>query len=80
MADLLHQVNESLLRRQDVERLTGLSRSALYERMKPNSKYFDPDFPLAVSVGGPNAVRWVHSEVQNYIAKKIQQSRNHAVI
>lgn len=78
MAETLHHTNEALLRRNDVERLTGLGRSALFERLNPRSKYFDPDFPRAVSVGGPNSLRWVQSEVQNYIAKKIQQSRQAA--
>lgn len=75
MAELHHQIKEVLLRRQDVERVTGLGRSALFERLNPKSKYFDPDFPRAVSVGGPNSLRWVESEVQAYIANKIRQSR-----
>lgn len=78
MANPLHNINEALLRRQDVERLTAMGRSALFERLNPRSKYFDPDFPRPVSVGGPNSLRWVQSEVQSYIAKKIHQSRQAA--
>lgn len=52
-ADLLH---DPLLRRQEVERLTGLSRSAIY-RLKAEGK-----FPTPLQVG-PNAVRWLTSEI-----------------
>lgn len=75
MAELLQNIKEALLRRQEVERLTSIGRSALYERTNPTSRYYDPDFPKPVSIGGGNSVRWVASEVQNWIALKIKQSR-----
>lgn len=65
---------EALLRRQDVERLTGLGRNAIYERLNPNSPRYDADFPAPVSCGR-TSVRWVSSEIQAYIAKKIEQRR-----
>lgn len=65
----------SLLKRQDVERLTGLGRSAIYARMNPNHKHHDPSFPKPVPISGPlnnpAAVRWVSSEVDAWIKARI---------
>ncbi|MDQ1315527.1 MAG: prophage regulatory protein [Pseudomonadota bacterium] len=66
---------EALIRRQDVERITGMSRSAIWERLNPSSRYFDPEFPKPVSLGCPNSVRWVKSEVSRWVHKKIEISR-----
>jgi len=65
---------EALLRRQDVERRTCLGRNAIYERLNPKSPRYDEDFPKPIAVGS-TSVRWVASEVQAYIARKIEQSR-----
>jgi prophage regulatory protein len=66
---------EALIRRQDVERITGMGRTAIWERLNPNSKYFDPEFPKPVSLGGANSVRWVKSEVSSWVHKKIEIDR-----
>jgi prophage regulatory protein len=78
MAELLSQVRESLLTRLEVERRTGLGRSALAERRNPKSKQYDPTFPAPVTVGGANSVRYVESEVMAWIAAKIEASRQAA--
>lgn len=49
-------VNDRLLRRRQVEEITGLSRSSIYRLMR------NGEFPLAVKVG-PSAVRWKTSEI-----------------
>lgn len=76
MADLLSNVKEALLRRQDVERLTGLGRTAIFERLNPRSKYHDPSFPRPVQIGGGgNSTRYVASEVDTWVKAKIEASR-----
>ncbi len=44
---------DRLIRRAEVERLTGLSRSNIY-----NCNLHDPDWPKPVQLG-PNTVAWV---------------------
>ena len=51
---------DRLLRRQEVERLTGFSRSAIYAKMSRGT------FPRPKSVGD-GSVRWLHSEVVEWI-------------
>lgn len=75
MAELLNNVREALLTRQEVERITGLGRSALAERRNPKSKQYDPSFPAPVTVGGANSVRYVESEVQAWVNSKIKAAR-----
>lgn len=67
-------IKDVLLRRQEVQRLTGLGRQSIYERINPKSRYYDPDFPKPVSIGA-NSVRWSESEIQGWISRKIEQSR-----
>ena len=74
MSESPQSERESLLRRQDVERLTGLGRNAIYERLDSNSPRHDADFPKPVRVGS-TSVRWVSSEIQSYIARKIEQRK-----
>jgi prophage regulatory protein len=66
-----------LLRRREVERLTGLSRSTIYAKMVPTKlrpQDFDADFPKPVRVG-VRAVAWLESEINQWVAGRIQQSR-----
>lgn len=55
---------DSFLRRPTVERLTGLSRSAIYDFMK------EQRFPKPVSIGG-NAVAWIESEVREWMQARV---------
>ena len=52
---------DRLLRRPEVEALTGLSKGAIYRLMRQGH------FPVAVKIG-PGAVRWRESEIAAYIA------------
>ena len=76
MSELVANAKTVLLRRQEVERRTGYAKSAIYSRMDPRSKFFDPTFPKPVSLGGapdnPTAVRWVEHEVDAWIAARIE--------
>ena len=53
-------MKDRLLKRREVEAITGLSRAAIYARMKVFT------FPLPVRLG-PNPVAWRESEVQEWI-------------
>ena len=53
-------MKDRLLKRPEVEAITGLSRAAIYARIK------DFAFPLPVRLG-PNSVAWRESEVQEWI-------------
>lgn len=67
----------TIIRRKQVEARTGLSRSSIYARLRPNPKRpadYDPTFPRPVSVGA-KAVGWIEHEVDAWIAAQIQKSR-----
>lgn len=74
MAEHMPLVSDALLKRQEVERLTGLGRSAIYARMDQNSQQHDPTFPKPVPMG-TNAVRWVASEVDAWIKARIAERK-----
>jgi prophage regulatory protein len=57
-----------LLRRREVEAKTGLSRSTIYARIREKT------FPLPISLGS-KSVAWIKSEVDEWIADRIKQSR-----
>ncbi|MFZ5483734.1 MAG: helix-turn-helix transcriptional regulator [Pseudomonadota bacterium] len=78
MAEPLNNIREALLTRQEVERITGLGRSALAERRNPKSKQYDPTFPSPVTIGGANSVRYVASEVEAWVRAKIEAGRKGA--
>lgn len=62
----------TILRRKQVEARTGLSRSTIYQRMA------DGTFPRAVSLGGARCVGWLESEINDWIATRVSQSREGA--
>lgn len=64
------QLNQALriLRRKQVEARTGLSRSTIYARIKSKT------FPEPISLGG-NAVGWIESELDGWLAAQIEKSR-----
>lgn len=66
---------KALIRRREVERVTGLSRSSIYARMSTSP----PTFPLAVDCGG-RVVAWVESEIQGWVEDRIAcRDRNQSV-
>ena len=57
---------ERLLRLGEVKRITGLCRSAIYQRIKEGS------FPSQVPLGeGSRAVGWVASQVYRWVERQI---------
>jgi prophage regulatory protein len=67
----------SLVRRPQVEAMTGLKRSSIYARLNPTAKQFDPEFPkpVSLSTGGKGSVAWIASEVIVWIERRIAVSR-----
>lgn len=67
----------TILRRKQVEIRTGLSRSSIYARIRPNPKRpseYDPTFPKPVQLGA-KAVGWIESEINQWLAAQIEKSR-----
>ena len=63
---------DQLIRRLEVQRDTGLSRTALYRLIAGK------DFPAQVHLSA-NSVAWLRSEVDAWIADRVAASRNPAV-
>ncbi len=61
-------LNKRILRLREVLSQTGLSRSTLYTLVKAN------DFPRMINLG-PRSVGWLESEVDEWIAQRVQTSR-----
>jgi prophage regulatory protein len=59
-----------LIRRPEVQEITGLSRSGIYARIDPDSSGFDPTFPKQINLGG-RSVGWVLAEVEGWIAQRV---------
>jgi prophage regulatory protein len=59
-------IGQIILRRPEVEKLTGLSRSTIYAKINEESRYFDPQFPRPIRLGR-GAVGWKSAEVLVWI-------------
>jgi prophage regulatory protein len=67
----------SIIRRKEVESRTGLSRSAIYARLRFNPKRpadYDPSFPRPVRIGA-RAVGWVEAEIEAWLRAQVERSR-----
>jgi prophage regulatory protein len=70
----------TILRRKQVEARTGLSRSAIYGKLRRDPKRpseYDPTFPRPVSLGA-RAVGWIESELEAWLAAQVEKSRKKA--
>ena len=65
------QPQATLIRRKEVERMTALSRSRIYDLLRQNS------FPKPIRLG-VMSVAWVEAEVQEWIDSRITDSRKKA--
>lgn len=63
-------MTERLLRRRQVEEMTGLSRSSIYRLMRTQV------FPVAVKVG-PAAVRWKESDITSWLESRPLATGDH---
>ena len=66
-------MTERLLRRRQVEEMTGLSRSSIYRLMRIQ------EFPVAVKVG-PAAVRWKESDITGWLESRPLATGEHGSI
>jgi len=69
-----------ILRRRQVEQRVGLSCSTIYEKINPKSKQYDPAFPKPIKLGdGKNPpIGWIESEVEKWIAARVEAARRAA--
>lgn len=63
-----------ILRLPEMKARTGLSRSAIYDRMNPKSPRYDPNFPKNFSLGG-SATGWFANEVDAWLERCAQEAR-----
>ena len=68
MSETNNRTHETILRRREVCKRTGLSRSTVYARIHSG------DFPASISLGG-SAVGWLESEVSAWIAGHASERR-----
>lgn len=71
VAVMIDQTTSSLtiLRRRQVEARTGLARATIYDRIRRQT------FPAPVRLGGGRAVGWLASEIDDWIAQRVAESR-----
>ena len=59
-----------LIRRPEVQEITGISRSGIYARIDSDSPGFDPTFPKPVNLGG-RSVGWVLDEIEIWVDQRV---------
>lgn len=70
-----NQQTLNILRRKQVEAKTGLSRTTIYCKLRPNPKRpgdYDPTFPKPIRLG-EKAVGWVESEIDAWITAQAEK-------
>lgn len=67
-----------VIRLKDVIELTGLSRSAIYDRINEKSPRYDSSFPKQFTLGG-KAVGWLKHEIDAWVANCAAQQRGEAI-
>lgn len=63
-----------ILKRREVEEITGFSRSTIYDKLNYSSTRYDESFPKSIKLGS-RAVGWVASELEAWLESKIKASR-----
>ncbi len=58
------------LRLPAVKQKISLSKSAIYQKNDPDSKYYDPSFPVPVKIGA-RAIAWSSDAIDSWIASKL---------
>lgn len=71
-----------ILRRRQLEAKIGIKRTAIYDRLNPKSKSYDPSFPKPIKLGSGNGrhatVGWLEGEVDAWLTAQIEKSRSRA--
>lgn len=60
----------SILRMRPAAVKVGCSRSNLYEKINPKSKYFDPTFPKPVSLGA-RSIGFLENSLDTWIESRV---------
>ncbi|WP_351189847.1 AlpA family phage regulatory protein [Shewanella sp. TB4-MNA-CIBAN-0142] len=68
-----NNITDQVIRLKDVILITGLSRSTIYAKQNPKSKWFDPLFPKKISLGA-RAVGWLKQELEAWLSEMINKS------
>ncbi|MDA0577490.1 MAG: AlpA family phage regulatory protein [Verrucomicrobia bacterium] len=67
----------TILRLPQVKSRSGLSRSAIYAKLRPSHERpgdYDPTFPVPVAIGA-RAVGWVEAELEIWLRTRVQKRR-----
>lgn len=59
-----------ILRMAELVALLGISRSSIYEKLNPKSRYYDADFPKPIRLGAAS-VGWRSTSVDEWIASRV---------
>ncbi|CDG55165.1 MULTISPECIES: helix-turn-helix transcriptional regulator [Halomonadaceae] len=59
----------TVLRMKQLAPKLGISRSGIYEKINPDSPYYDPTFPRPFKLG-KSAVGWYESEVNQWLMQR----------
>lgn len=59
----------AVLRLKKVTEKTGLSRSSIYYKLNPASKYFDESFPKPIRLGAVS-IGWLESDLDAWLASR----------
>jgi prophage regulatory protein len=62
-----------IIRMKEVQVITGLSRSTIYDKQNPKSSRFDPLFPKKIPLGA-RAVGWFEEEAEGWLEAMRSQS------
>ena len=66
MPDKHLKEHKRLLRNKEVQDYIGISRTAIYNKLKEKSPYYDPKFPRPIQIGAKSIV-WIEEEIEDYI-------------
>ncbi|EPH2165982.1 MULTISPECIES: helix-turn-helix transcriptional regulator [Morganellaceae] len=75
----MHHLNENMnqnnlpiriLRMTELTVMLGISRSSIYEKLNPRSKYYDPDFPKPIKLGA-SSVGWQYASVEKWLTSRM---------
>ena len=58
-----------ILRMTELTALLGISRSSIYEKLNPKSRYYDADFPKPIRLGAAS-VGWRSTSVDEWLASR----------
>lgn len=61
-----------ILRMTELTKLLGISRSSIYEKLNPKSRYYDENFPKPLRLGAAS-VGWRSTAVEEWIVSRMLQ-------